>query len=87
PHDVRLIALVYLGLVCSDAAFALQVYGQKFVEAAVAGIIFLFEPVFATFMSWLILEETLKPLQIIGASLILLSLFLSSKDSAKKRIT
>ncbi|RLF99528.1 MAG: EamA/RhaT family transporter [Thaumarchaeota archaeon] len=84
PHGMRLIALIYLGLVCSDIAFALQVYGQKFIEAAAAGIIFLFEPVFAAFMAWLSLGETLKPLQIIGASLILLALFLSSKDTMKE---
>jgi len=83
PSGMRLIALIYLGLVCSDVAFAFQVYGQRFVVAAVAGIVFLLEPVFATFLAWLTLGEVLKPLQIIGAMLILSSLFLSSTEAEK----
>ena len=85
PGGMRLAALVYLGLICSDAAFAFQAYGQRYVEATVAGIVFLLEPVFATFMAWLFLGETLEALQIGGAVLILLSLFLSSSDAQRKK--
>ncbi len=70
--------LVYLALVCSDTATALQVYGQRFIRVEAAAIIYLLEPVFASILAYMFLAETMEPTQILGASLILLAIFLAT---------
>ncbi|MET1101329.1 MAG: DMT family transporter [Pyrodictiaceae archaeon] len=76
-------AIIYLGLVCSDIAFAAQVYGQRFVRPAIAGLVFLLEPVLAAVFSNIVLSETLTPQQIMGAVLILLALFNSMREVSR----
>ncbi|RLF20438.1 MAG: EamA/RhaT family transporter [Thermoprotei archaeon] len=73
-----LISLAYLGLVCGDVAFALQVYGQRSVSPAVAALIFLLEPVVAALIACAVLHEYLTPIQSAGALLILMATALSS---------
>ncbi len=63
--------LIYLGLICSDIALALQVFGQRRVRPYEAAILYLFEPVMAAIFSFVILGEVLNPVQYVGAALIL----------------
>ncbi len=72
--------LIYLALVCSDAATILQVYGQRFVRVEVAAIIYLLEPVFASILAYVFLAEAMEPIRAIGAILILLAMFLAVID-------
>lgn len=72
--------IIYLGLVCADAAFVLQVLGQKLVEPAIAALIFMLEPVFATIFSIIFLGEELGRIEVLGMSLILLGVFFSQKE-------
>ncbi len=62
--------LIYLGLICSDIALALQVFGQRRVRPYEAAILYLFEPVMAAIFSFVILGEVLNPIQYVGATLI-----------------
>ena len=78
PSLSTLFLLAYLALVCSNAAFALQVYGQRYISPAVTAIIFLLEPVFATLFAYMVLGELLKGIQVLGAILILISMFIST---------
>lgn len=78
PSARDLLLIAYLGVVCSVAAFTLQVYGQKYIEPSHASIIYLFEPVFASLFAYMVLGEVLKQPQFLGATLILLSMFISS---------
>ncbi len=80
-----MLLLLYLAFFCSVMAFSLQVYGQRFVNPAVASIIFLFEPVFATFFAHILLSETLSTQQSIGASLILFAMFLATTNYEKEK--
>jgi drug/metabolite transporter (DMT)-like permease len=78
--DARLaLILAYLGLACADAAFILQVMGQKSVPPTVAALIFLLEPVFAAVFSAILLGERFKPPQLAGMALILLGIALSEE--------
>jgi len=77
PGRGAVLALIYLSLICSDAAYALQFYGQRLIKPAVAGIIFLLEPVSAAILDAAMLHEYMASPQILGASLILLSLILA----------
>ncbi|MCD6340583.1 MAG: DMT family transporter [Desulfurococcales archaeon] len=76
-----LLLIAYLGLVCSDAAFTLQVLGQRYVSAAVAAIIFLLEPVFAAVFAHLLISEFMSMQQVIGATLILAAMLVASVKS------
>ncbi len=72
-----ILGLTYLGTVCTVGAFSLQVYGQRFVYPEVAALIYLLEPAFAAIFAWLMLGEIMKPLQILGAILILISMIIA----------
>jgi len=63
--------LAYLGLMCTDAAFALQVYGQRWLKPYEAALIFILEPVFAAFFSTIILGVMLGVIEVFGAILII----------------
>jgi len=86
PHRTLLL-IVYLGLMCSNVAYVLQVYGQRFLNPAVAAIIFLFEPISATIFAYIILKEVLSTIQIIGAIMIILAMFVSSIDEESYKTT
>ncbi|MEB2835747.1 MAG: DMT family transporter [Desulfurococcales archaeon] len=66
-----LLVLAYLGLACADAAFILQVMGQKRVPPALAALIFLLEPVFAAVFSAALLGERFTGGQLAGMALII----------------
>lgn len=74
---VTLFLLTYLALACSDAAYSLQVYGQRYINPAIAAMIFLLEPVFASLLAYVALGELLRGLQILGAMLVFVSVFIS----------
>lgn len=75
-----LLMITYLAFVCSNAAFALQVFGQRYVSPAVTAIVFLLEPVVAATLSYVLLGEVFTSIKVLGASLILTAMFLSSTD-------
>ena len=63
-------SVVYLGI-CAIFTTNLQVWGQRYVSAHEAALIFIFEPVLATVWSYWFLGETLTASAIPGAVLIL----------------
>ncbi len=75
-----LLMITYLAFICSNAAFALQVFGQRYVSPAVTAIVFLLEPVVAAILSYVLLGEVFTSIKVLGASLILTAMFLSSTD-------
>jgi len=75
-----LLMITYLAFVCSNTAFALQVFGQRYVSPAVTAIVFLLEPVVAAILSYVLLGEVFTSIKVLGASLILTAMFLSSTD-------
>lgn len=72
--------LTYLGLACADAAFALQLLGQRRVDPASAAVIFLLEPVAAAFFAHLILGEAVPPASAAGMALILAAAAVTQSD-------
>ena len=71
-------------------AFTLQIYAQKNISPAPAGIIFSLEGVFATIAAWIILNQILDINNVIGCFLIicgvLFSQILPLYDSKVKNI-
>jgi DME family drug/metabolite transporter len=62
--------LLYLGAVTTAAAYALYTTGLRFVPAAVAGIVSLFEPLTATLLGSLLFGERLGATGLLGAVLL-----------------
>jgi DME family drug/metabolite transporter len=69
--------LVYLGAVTTAAAYALYTTGLRYVPAAVAGIVSLFEPLTATLLGAVLFGERLGATGIAGALLLFAAVSLS----------
>ncbi|MEM1772654.1 MAG: DMT family transporter [Desulfurococcaceae archaeon] len=79
-----LLYLLYLGIVCSIGATFFQVFGQRYISASTAALLFLLEPVLATFFSIIMGLEELSIHKVIGGGLILLSLYLATVIELRK---
>jgi drug/metabolite transporter (DMT)-like permease len=66
----------FLGIFSSFIAFAIQVYGQRKLPAAIAGMIFLLESPFAAVFGYWQLGEKLSTLNIVGCLLVLFAVAL-----------
>ena len=71
------ISIIYAGVLSGGIAFTLQIYAQKNISPAPAGIIFSLEGVFATIAAWIILNQILGLNNIIGCVLILFGVLFS----------
>ena len=71
------ISIIYAGVLSGGIAFTLQIYAQKNISPAPAGIIFSLEGVFATIAAWIILNQILGLNNIIGCFLILCAVLFS----------
>lgn len=71
------IPILYAGI-CSDGiAYTLQIIAQKTTDATVASIIMSLESVFAALGGWLILSESLSPIEMLGCALVFVAVILS----------
>ena len=71
------ISIIYAGVLSGGIAFTLQIYAQKNISPAPAGIIFSLEGVFATIAAWIILNQILGLDNVIGCTLILFGVLFS----------
>ena len=69
--------ILYAGILSGGAAFVLQLFGQRNIDAAPAAIIMSLEGVFATVSAWIILNQILGFNNIIGCTLILFGVLFS----------
>ena len=71
------VPILYAG-VCSDGiAYTLQILGQQTTEPTVASIIMSLEAVFAALGGWLVLSESLSPVELAGCALVFAAVLLS----------
>lgn len=69
--------MVYAGVLSSGVAFLLQIYSQQNLNPAPVAIIFTLEGVFASIFGWIILDQFLNEIKIVGIILILTSVIIS----------
>ncbi len=74
---VMLPAVLYTGIFSVAIAYTLQVWGQRHTPPTDAALILSLESVFALLSGWLVLGETLLPLQVWGCILIFAAVLLS----------
>lgn len=80
-------AVLALAIICSGVGFTLQPLGQKYITPERAGLLTATNPLTATALGILFLDEKLTPAIIAGAVLIIISIFYPAwvKDRAARR--
>ena len=73
--------LLYTGILSSGAAFTLQILGQQHLPPEPASLIMSLESVFAVLAGWVLLNQTLRPVEAVGCSLVFLAVILSQTKS------
>jgi drug/metabolite transporter (DMT)-like permease len=76
--------VLYLGVLCMSVPTVLQVWAQRVVPSYLAALLFILEPVFASFFAFLLLNETLSTLDWMGALLVLASLLVCALPAKAK---
>lgn len=69
--------LVYAGVLSMGIAYTLQIVGQKKLEPTTASLLMSFESVFAALSGWLLLNESLSWIELLGCVLVLGAILLS----------
>jgi DME family drug/metabolite transporter len=72
--------LLYLGMVPSALAYVLFTIGMRTTVATVASLVTLIEPLTAATLAWLLFDEQLGPLALVGAGLLLGAVFLLTRE-------
>jgi len=76
-HPPLLLAIAYTAVFSLGLCYTLQVWAQKHTPPADAALILSLESVFAVLAGWLLLNETLIVIQIVGCLLIFIAVMLS----------
>ena len=75
------VPLLYTGVLSSGAAFSLQILGQQHLPPEPASLIMSLESVFAVLAGWLLLNQTLSPIELLGCALVFVAVILSQTKS------
>jgi drug/metabolite transporter (DMT)-like permease len=70
-------AMIYRAIFAIGIGFTLQIWGQHHTSPTDAALIIGLESVFAVIGGWVILQQTLLPIQLIGCAIILVSVLFS----------
>lgn len=75
-------ATTWIGLVTVAYTICAQSYGQKYVEAAKANLIYTTQPLYTALFAWILLGETLGPQGYFGGIVLLLAVLLVTLDGS-----
>ncbi len=78
--------IIYLGIFGGTFSLLIQSWGQKYIESSRAAILYTLEPVFGTFFSVILGHEPLTIYFVLGATLIMCGIIISSIESKNKLI-
>lgn len=76
--------VLYLGLVATAAIISLQTWGQSHATANEAAVIYAFEPGAAAIFGYFWLGETLGPMQLLGAALLISGMIVSQWNTPER---
>jgi len=79
--------IAYAGILSVGVAYTLQVFGQRRIDPARAGIILSLEAVFAAVGGWALLGETLSLRGSIGCAFMLVGMMLAQVRARRQRLT
>lgn len=76
--------LAYLGVVATAAIISLQTWGQRHASANEAAVIYAFEPASAAIFGFFWLGETMGPMQLLGAVLLISGMIVSQWNTPER---
>jgi len=79
-------AAVYTAVFSLGLCYTLQVWAQRHTPPTDAALILSLESVFAAISGWLLLDELLLPIQLIGCAIILLAVILAQAKEVRFRV-
>lgn len=71
------IPILYSGIGSSGIAYTLQIVGQKYAKPATASIIMSLESVFAALGGWILLNQNLNTIELLGCALVFIAVILA----------
>jgi len=74
------ISILFLGLLCSGAAYVIWAYALRDMESAKVGAFLYFEPFVTVISAWIFLKEEITPLMLLSGLIITAGVFLVNKD-------
>jgi drug/metabolite transporter (DMT)-like permease len=77
PNSALFFAIAYTAIFSIGLCYTLQIWGQKYTPPADAALILSLESVFAVLAGWLLLDEQLTGIQVMGCVLIFSAVLLS----------
>lgn len=80
-------AVAYTGLISVGIGYTLQAYGQRLAPAADAAILLSLEAAFAALFGWLILDEHLLGLQLLGCGLMFAGMLLAQAPQFRRSLS
>jgi len=75
-------AIAYRAILSIGVGYTLQVWGQRHTPPTDAALILSMEAIFAVIAAWIILNQTLLPIQVVGCGIILVSVLFSQLKGA-----
>ena len=75
-----LLVIIYLAIICTDLAFVLYIFANRFISPAISNIILLINVIIGLFLSSLLLGDRLSPLLILGSFFIIIAIYLATKS-------
>ena len=77
---VTLCSLAFIGQVLGQGLIA---YGFKHLPASLSALSLLLQPLVASLAAWMILKETMSPIQIVGGIIVLYGISLARKTESR----
>ncbi len=81
----NLLGFVYLGVVGTGVAYALWFRGIEKLKASAVSSLGLMSPVVATLMGFALLHQTLTPIQLIGITIVLMSVLIGQQTNGHRK--
>lgn len=82
----NLIGFIYLGVIGTGVAYALWFRGIDKLQASAVSYLGLMSPLVATFIGFFFLHQTLTPLQILGITIVLISVALGQQSQQLRQL-
>lgn len=86
PDTQSLAALIALGLLCQVLGWLLITRGMPFLPAAIVGLLLLLQPALSIVWDYLIFALRLDGLQLAGAALALIGIYLGFRSAARHKV-
>lgn len=81
----NLVGFIYLGLIGTGVAYALWFRGIDKLKASAVSYLGLLSPVVATIVGFVLLNQTLTPIQLLGIAIVLTSVLVGQKNSSPRQ--